>query len=173
MSSKPIFSMLVAYSENRAIGRDNKLLWHLADDMAFFKKMTSGKTVIMGKNTYLSLPPKFRPLPNRKNIVISSKSTEEIHEDLYWVKNIETAFQKALEFEESETYIIGGAQVYSQMLDQMDIIYATEVKVIIAGDVYFPELNPVEWKKELIDSFSKNDKNDYDFNIVKYSKIRS
>jgi dihydrofolate reductase len=163
--------LIVAYSSNGAIGKDNNLLWHLADDMAFFKQQTSGKTVVMGKNTYLSLPKKFRPLPNRKNMVISRQEPIEEYENLFWFKSLEEAIS-ALKKTEDEIYIIGGGLVYEQTLPMADVVYATEVKVVIEGDTFFPKLIPLEWTREVLHSFSKNEKNEYDFEVVKYEKIK-
>jgi dihydrofolate reductase len=160
--------MIVAYSENLAIGKDNQLLWHLKDDMAFFKKMTSGKIVLMGKNTYLSLPEKFRPLPNRTNIVISSKEPVEQKENLIWVKSIEAAIEKCSELNQEEIFVIGGGQIYKSMITYTDIIYATEVDVNIEGDAFFPQLNTSKWTSEVIESFEKNERNEYGFKVVKY-----
>jgi dihydrofolate reductase len=165
-------NLVVAYSQNHAIGKDNNLLWHLADDMAFFKQQTSGKTVVMGKNTYLSLPKKFRPLPNRQNIVISSQEPIEEHENLRWYKSLEEAIF-ALKKTEDEIYIIGGGTIYEQTLPITDVVYATEVKVDIEGDTHFPELNPLEWTRQVLHSFSKNDKNEYDFEVVKYVRTNN
>jgi dihydrofolate reductase len=162
-------NIIVAYSTNYVIGKDNNLLWHLADDMAFFKQQTSGKTIVMGKNTYLSLPKKFRPLPNRKNIVISSQEPIEEHENLSWYKSLEEAIS-ALKKTEDEIYIIGGGTIYEQTLPITDVVYATEVKVEIEGDTYFSELNPLEWTRQVLHSFSKNEKNEYDFEIVRYQR---
>lgn len=162
-------NIIVAYSSNGAIGKDNNLLWHLADDMVFFKQQTSGKTVVMGKNTYLSIPKKFRPLPNRKNIVISSQEPIEEHENLSWYKSLEEAIF-ALKKTEDEIYIIGGGTIYEQTLPMADAVYATEVKIDIDGDTYFPPLNPKEWKRQVLHSYSKNEKNDYDFEIVCYER---
>lgn len=161
--------LIVAYSSNGAIGKDNNLLWHLADDMAFFKQQTSGKTIVMGKNTYLSLPKKFRPLPNRKNIVISSQEPIEVHENLSWYKSLEEAIS-ALKKTEDEIYIIGGGTIYEQTLPITDVVYATEVNVEIEGDTYFPPLNIKEWTRQVLHSFSKNEKNEYDFEIVRYER---
>lgn len=162
-------NLVVAYSQNHAIGKDNNLLWHLADDMAFFKQQTSGKTVVMGKNTYLSLPKKFRPLPNRKNIVISSQEPIEEQENLSWYKSLEEAIS-ALKKTEDEIYIIGGGTIYEQTLPMANVVYATEVKVDIEGDTYFPPLNLEEWTRQVLHSFSKNEKNEYDFEIVRYQR---
>jgi dihydrofolate reductase len=162
-------NIIVAYSTNYVIGKDNNLLWHLADDMAFFKQQTSGKTVVMGKNTYLSLPKKFRPLPNRKNIVISSQEPIEEQENLSWYKSLEEAIS-ALKKTEDEIYIIGGGTIYEQTLPMANVVYATEVKVDIEGDTYFPPLNLEEWTRQVLHSFSKNEKNEYDFEIVRYQR---
>ncbi len=164
-------NLVVAYSQNHAIGKDNQLLWHLADDMAFFKLQTSGKTVVMGKNTYLSLPKKFRPLPNRKNVVISRQEPIEEHENLIWYKSLEEAIS-ALKNTEEEIYIIGGGTIYEQILPKADLVYATEVNVNIEGDTYFPPLSPHKWTRQVLHSFPKNDKNEYDFEVVKYEKIK-
>lgn len=136
--------------------------------MAFFKKMTSGKTVVMGKNTYLSLPEKFRPLPNRTNIVISSLVPIEQKENLMWARSIDDALQKAKDLNTDEIYVIGGGQIYKSLLSITDCIYATEVDVEIEGDTFFPELNPVDWTSETIESFEKYERNEYGFKIVKY-----
>jgi dihydrofolate reductase len=164
-------NIIVAYSKNYAIGKENKLLWHLADDMAFFKQQTSGKTVVMGKNTFLSLPRKFRPLPNRKNIVISRQESIEEHENLSWYKSLEEAIS-SLKKTGEEIYIIGGGTIYEQTLPLADVVYATEVNVNIEGDTYFPPLSPQKWTRQVLHSFPKNDKNEYDFEVVKYEKIR-
>ena len=164
-------NIIVAYSKNYAIGKENKLLWHLADDMAFFKQQTSGKTVVMGNNTFLSLPRKFRPLPNRKNIVISRQESIEEHENLSWYKSLEEAIS-SLKKTGEEIYIIGGGTIYEQTLPLADVVYATEVNVNIEGDTYFPLLSPQKWTRQVLHSFQKNDKNEYDFEVVKYEKIR-
>lgn len=162
---------IVAYSENRAIGKNNQLLWHLADDMAFFKEMTTGETVLMGKNTYISLPRKFRPLPNRKNIVISSQAPIEHYENLQWFNSLDNALE-TLEKVESKVFIIGGARIYAQLIEQTDIIYATEVQTNLEGDCFFSEIHTNQWEREVLKSFQKNDRNEYDFEIVKYTRIK-
>jgi dihydrofolate reductase len=161
-------NIIVAYSKTHAIGKDNKLLWHLADDMSFFKKMTMGKVVVMGKNTYLSIPEKFRPLPNRTNIVISSQEPIEKKENLIWVKSIEEALEKSKELNTEEIFVIGGGQIYKSMLSITDCIYATEVDTDIEGDIFFPQLNSEDWSSEIIDSFDKNERNEFGFEVVKY-----
>lgn len=167
--------MIVAYAKNRVIGKDNQLLWHLADDMAFFKKMTSGHIVIMGRKTYESLPERFRPLPNRINIVLSrQESSKSDHPDLFYACDAEHAFQLADLFPEKQIFIIGGAQVYEELIPYVENIYASEVEIEIEGDASFPELPELpeanQWKKEVIDQYLKNDRNDHNFQIVKYQR---
>jgi dihydrofolate reductase len=163
-------NFIVAYSKNRAIGRDNKLLWHLADDMAFFKKMTTNKVVIMGRKTYESLPPRFRPLPNRVNIVLSSQNPMEQKENLFWVRNIKETYQVLEKLDCKEVFVIGGGQIYDLFLPNSNTIYATEVDIEIKGDAFFPELNAKDWNCEVIESHSRNEKNDYSYQIVKFTR---
>lgn len=165
-----MLQMVVAYSRNRAIGKDNKLLWHLTEDMKFFKELTSGACVVMGKNTYMSLPPKFRPLPNRLNIVLTKSKDIVEQENLKIVSSIDLLLEY-IETQAIETiYIIGGAQIYKQLLPYTSIIYATEVEVEIEGDAYFPELIEGMWISECIKTVPKDEKNDFNFSILKYSK---
>lgn len=138
--------------------------------MAFFKEMTIGKTVIMGKNTYLSLPEKFRPLPRRSNIVISSQAPFEEKEGLYWANSMDKALDICKNLDTKEIFIIGGGQIYESFLDLANTIYATEVEVDIQGDTFFPEINTQDWNSELINSFQKNERNEYGFKIIKYSR---
>lgn len=164
-------NLIVAYSRNRVIGKDNQLLWHLGDDMAFFKKMTTNKIVIMGRKTYESLPPKFRPLPNRTNIVLSLNAPIEEKENLIWIKNISELKNQLTRLGVREVFVIGGGQVYNMLLPFASRIYATEVNIVIEGDTYFPELESTEWSSEVIEQHIKDAKNEYDFSIRVYQRI--
>lgn len=162
-------SLIVAYDRNRAIGRDNQLLWHLADDMSFFKKMTTNQVVIMGRKTYQSLPERFRPLPNRFNIVITRSDARSIHSDLVYVNTANEAISRAAEYQDKDVFVIGGGQIYKEMLPLVQTIYATEVEASLDADTFFESLDAT-WTSEEISSHEKNDKNDFDFKIVKYSR---
>lgn len=147
-------SIIVAIAENNAIGKDNKLLWHLSDDLKRFKKLTSGHTVVMGRNTFLSLP--NGPLPNRENLVISNIEGEKF-EGCTMAYSILDAL--TMVSEEKETFIIGGGMIYKQFLPHANKLYLTMVHVDIDGDTYFPNINYDEWNevhRERVESSEKN-----------------
>jgi len=157
-------SIIVAIAENYAIGKDNQLLWHLSDDLKRFKALTSGKTVIMGKNTYFSLP--RRPLPNRTNIVITDIENEII-EGCEMAYSIQEAVSKMNKSEEN--FIIGGAPIYKQFIEIADKLYITKVHHSFEADTFFPEINENNWS--LIKSESHletNKKNPYPFTYLSY-----
>ena len=133
-------SIIVAIAENNAIGKDNKLLWHIPGDLKRFKKITSGHTVIMGKNTYESLP--VRPLPNRTNMVITDVPGELIAGCLM-AYSIEDAINKCEK--DKENFVIGGGSVYRQFLPLADKLYLTLVRKSFDADTFFPEINFDEW----------------------------
>lgn len=162
-------NLIVAYDRNRGIGRDNQLLWHLADDMSFFKKMTTNQVVIMGRKTYESLPERFRPLPNRINIVITRSDIQSIYSDLIYVHTADEAIRRAVEYQDKDVFVIGGGQIYKEMLPFVQTIYATEVEALLDADTFFASLDAT-WTSELISLHHRNDKNDFDFKIIKYSR---
>ncbi len=137
---KPL-SIIVAITQNYAIGKDNKLLWHISEDMKWFKKITAGHTVIMGKNTYYSLP--VRPLPNRKNIVITDIPLEKI-EGCEMAYSIEEAINNA--DTEKENFIIGGASIYRQFFTIVQKLYITYVYSDFEADTFFPKIDVLDWK---------------------------
>jgi dihydrofolate reductase len=136
-----MISIIVAVAENLAIGKDNQLLWHISDDLKRFRQLTSGHAVIMGRNTWLSLPK--RPLPNRTNIVITD-DPDECFEGCIMADSIEAAIAKCPPDEES--FVIGGASVYRQFMLLADKLYITRVYKSFEGDTFFPEIDPKEWK---------------------------
>ena len=159
-------SIIVAVAENNAIGKDNKLLWHLSEDLKRFKRLTSGNPVIMGKNTYFSLP--VRPLPNRKNIVITDVPGEQI-DDCTMAYSIEDAIQKM--DPEKENFIIGGASIYRQFLPYADKLYITWVHKSFDADTFFPEVDEKEWKEISREDVNETDeKNPYPYSFVIYER---
>jgi dihydrofolate reductase len=134
-------SIIVAVAENHAIGKDNELLWHISDDLKRFKKITSGHPVIMGRNTYLSLP--LRPLPGRTNIVITDDKTEQF-DGCIMAFSVTDALEKCPPDE--ECFIIGGGSVYRQFLPLADKLYITRVKRSYEADTFFPGIDEKEWK---------------------------
>lgn len=136
-----MISIIVAISDDMGIGKNNDLLWHIPDDMKRFKKLTIGKTVIMGKKTWESLPRK--PLPGRKNIVITDKPGEYFDCSVT-AYSIEDALSKCKKDEEA--FVIGGGSVYRQFMPLADRLYITHVHKKAPADVFFPEIDPGIWK---------------------------
>lgn len=135
--------VIAAVAKNRVIGKDNQLIWNIPEDMAHFKALTAGHTVIMGRKTWESLPPRFRPLPGRRNIVISRQAD-------YAAPGAEVAesLEKALHLASAATvFIIGGEQIYAQALALADRLEITEVDLEPEGDAWFPDIPTVNWKK--------------------------
>ncbi len=139
-TTKPL-SIIVAVAENYAIGKNNELLWHISEDLKWFKKNTAGHTVIMGKNTFYSLP--VRPLSKRRNIVITDVKGEVI-EGCEMAYSIEDAI--ALADSDSENFIMGGASIYKQFFTIAQKLYITWVHRAFEADTFFPEVTEKEWK---------------------------
>ncbi len=159
-----MITIIVAVAENGAIGKDNRLLWRLSDDLKQFKTLTSGHAVIMGRKTFESIG---KPLPNRTNIVITRQGKVSDDESVLTANSIEKAIELAKEAKgDEEIFIIGGGNIYEQSIGITDKIILTEVKVNIDGDTFFPKLNEDEWKEVSRKSYQKNEKNDHDFDIV-------
>lgn len=127
--------MIVAVDETRAIGKDNRLLWNIPEDLRRFKELTTGHTVIMGENTYYSIG---RPLPNRINIVVTLNQSLELPGCLV-AHSIDEAFQMAREQESEEVFVIGGASIYKQCLPLVGRLYLTLVRGTHDADTFFPE----------------------------------
>ncbi|MEN9522072.1 MAG: type 3 dihydrofolate reductase, partial [Bacteroidota bacterium] len=138
-------SIIVATSKNNAIGVNNQLPWHLPADLKYFKQLTTGHVIIMGSNTFLSIG---KPLPNRTTIVITTQTNPDwLVDGIHIVHSIAEAIDKAKSLNETECFIIGGAKIYQQTLHLADIIYKTEIDVMIENaDAFFPSLNATEWK---------------------------
>lgn len=152
-------SIIVAVDENFGIGINNQLLCHLPNDLKRFKKITSWHKVVMGKNTYFSLP--FRPLPNRINIVLSDKKTDKFNGCA-----MAYSLEEVLNFcDKDETFIMGGASVYKTFLPYANKIYLTRIHHVFNSDVFFPILNFDDWKilKQKFNNKDDNHAFDYSF----------
>lgn len=165
-----MIKIIVAYDENFLIGKGDKLPWQIKEDMDWFRQTTTGHTVIMGRRTWESIPEKFRPLPKRLNCVLTRR---EVEIPLFydpteptWCNSIEAGI-KASErhLEEANIYIIGGAEVYRQALEEdiVDEILASEIKGVYEGDVHFPNIREIGWTGTVVKEFD-------DFTVVKYIK---
>ncbi len=141
-------SLIVAMASNRCIGINNELPWKLPEDLKYFKQVTSGKAIIMGRTTYESLG---RPLPNRTNIVMTRDADWEGPIGTRVVHSLEAALALAeavaVSNYQDEVVVIGGAQIYAQLLPQVERLYITEVHTEVTGDAFFPEFNMTEWQE--------------------------
>jgi len=155
---KPSISVAVAIGENFAIGKNNQLLWHMPADLKFFKQTTSGHTVIMGRKTFDSVG---KPLPNRRNIVITRDTTLKI-EGVEVVNGLDEALA-ITQNEEKPVFIIGGAEIYRQALPKTDTLYLTTIHHTFDADTFFPEINRNEWDVVSSDSHKADEKNKYDY----------
>jgi dihydrofolate reductase len=165
-----MISIIVSIAKNGCIGGNNTLLWKQSEDLKRFKMLTENHVIIMGENTYNSLP--NRPLKNRMNIVITQDyhfKSEVPH--LVPAFSIDDALAKANFFgkDESEFFIIGGGSIYKQFLPLSDKLYITRIDAEIEGDTYFPELGE-EWKKTFEEYHDKDDKNQYNYIYEIYEK---
>ena len=162
-------SIVVAMGKHREIGKDNDLLWHLPRDMRFFKETTTGHTVVMGRKSWESIPEKFRPLPNRKNIVIT-RDYEYKAEGAIVITDLEALSQHVDKAE--KCFIIGGAQIYQLALEQgfINEMYITHVDETFEADTFFPFVNWENWEEEDILEYDKDEKNPYSFTIIKYNQ---
>jgi dihydrofolate reductase len=154
-----ILSIIVAIAKNHAIGKDNKLLWHLPNDLKHFKDTTSGHTVIMGRKTFDSVG---KPLPKRRNIVITRQAISI--EGCEVVDSLQAAV--ALCKAEDEVFIVGGAEIYRQAIPLTDRIYLTIIDHDFEGDTFFPELNPDEWQETKHEDFEPDEKNKYKYKFI-------
>ena len=154
-------SIIVAVASDGAIGRANDLLWHLPADLKRFKELTTGHTILMGRKTFESLP--RGPLPNRRNIIISRSLPTQPGAEVY------PTIQQALEAcaSDEEVFIIGGGEIYRQLLPNTERIYLTRVQASFPdAEVFFPELDPTEWIEEAREVYPRDERNEYDTELL-------
>lgn len=156
-----ILSIIVAVASDGAIGRANDLLWHLPADLKRFKELTTGHTILMGRKTFESLP--RGPLPNRRNIIISRSLPTQPGAEVY------PTIQQAMEActSDEEVFIIGGGEIYRQLLPNTERIYLTRVQASFPdAEVFFPELDPTEWIEETREVYPRDERNEYDTELL-------
>src|SRR5271169_3501524 len=141
-----ILSIIVAAAENNVIGKDNSLIWNLPTDMKFFKEKTKGHAIITGRKNYESIPEKYRPLPDRTNIVITHQLDYNAKGAIV-VSTIDDAMEYVqTHFANQEVFIIGGAEIYRQTIALCQKVYLTRIHHTFQGDAFFPELPLTDWK---------------------------
>lgn len=157
-------SLIAAVGKNLELGRKNQLIFHIKEDMAFFKATTSGHTVLMGRKTWESIG---RPLPNRKNLVVSRDKTLALPEGVELITDL-AAFLAQNAGSSEEIFVIGGAQLYAAALPKAKMLYLTEVDAAASdADAFFPQFNPAEFNKTILGSGSDSGLN---YQFVKYER---
>lgn len=153
-------AMIAAMANNRVIGKDNQMPWHLPADLKHFKKVTLGKPVIMGRKTYQSIG---KALPGRRNIVVS-RQNDALSDDADWVQSIEQAL--ALVQQDAEVMVIGGAEIYRQVLPIADTLYITDIDLAVEGDAFFPDYQAVAcWKEIASEQHLADSQNAYSYHF--------
>ena len=160
-----MITIIAAIANNNALGKDNKLIWHLPADLKRFKKVTSGHCVIMGRKTFESLG---KPLPNRTNIIITRNKNYKA-EGCIVVNSLDQAIETAKK-EDSNPFILGGAEIYKQAITIADKLDVTFVHHSFDADAFFPEIDFSIWKQESREDFKADEKNNYNFSFVTYTK---
>lgn len=159
-----MLSIIAAISDNNVIGKDNKLIWHLPEDLKRFKELTIGHTIIMGRKTFESLG---KVLPNRKHIVLTRDTSYHIDDENVEIINDIEDLEKYINSVE-ENFVIGGAIIYRQLMPKVDKMYITRIHEKFEGDAYFSIINEEEWKETEKIQGIKDEKNAYDYEFVTY-----
>jgi len=163
-------AIVVAQSKNRVIGVNNDLPWRLPKDLAYFKSVTLGKPIIMGRKTFESIG---RPLPGRTNIVISRNAQfapEGVEVVASLLQAVELAKEVCARDSVDEAMIIGGAQIYAQAIEMADSLYITQVDAHIEGDAFFPEVDYSAYRLEFQEDWQSDDKNPYAYSFLRFAK---
>jgi dihydrofolate reductase len=157
-----IISLVAAASDNNVIGKNNALPWRMPADMKFFKNLTMGHTVVMGRKTYESMG---KPLPGRKNIIITRNSNYKAEGCV-----VVGSFAEVIEIckEEGEIFIVGGSEIYRQIINKADKIYLTRVHGIFDGDAYFADIHSDEWVESHKTDYEADEKNPYPYAFMEY-----
>jgi dihydrofolate reductase len=158
-----MISISVAVAKNNVIGKDNKLLWYLSEDLKRFKRNTSNKKMIMGRKTFESLP---GILPNREHIVVTRDENFKVDSDkVTIIHDLNSLLEKYSKCED-EIFVIGGAEIYKQLLPYTQKIYLTKIDETFEGDTYFPEINYDEFKTEYVSEQFTDEKNGLNYTFI-------
>ena len=161
----PELTLIVAAGENDAIGKDNKLIWHLSNDLKRFKNLTNGHHIIMGRKTFESFP---KPLPNRTHVVITRQQDYNTPNGVIVVNSLEDAIDTAKN--DSQPFVIGGGEIYKQAINIADKIELTRVHESFEADTFFPKVDTSVWKEVANTFHKKDDKHDYEFSFLTYER---
>lgn len=161
-----MLSIIVAVAKNNVIGKDNKLIWHLPEDLKRFKRITTGHTIIMGRKTFESLG---RVLPNRKHIILCNDMEMNINDENVEVLEDISMLKDYINSEE-EHFVIGGATIYKLLMPYANKLYLTLIHEEFEGDVYFPEIKKEEWKVVDRQKELKNEENPFDYEYITFER---
>ena len=162
-----IVSFVVAASENNVIGKNNRLPWHLPNDLKFFKNTTWAMPVIMGRKTFESFG---KPLSGRTNIVITRKDDWKV-DAVIFVKDLDSALEAASSTDAKEAFVIGGGEIFRESISRADRIYITRVHTVIPGDTFFPHINDKEWKLQSNLDFDADEKHKYPYSFQLWERV--
>lgn len=158
-----MLTLIAAIAANNAIGKDGQLVWHNKEDMAHFKQLTLGKTVLMGRKTWESIPEKFRPLPGRTNAIISRQQAYVLPEGVLRFGSVDDALNS---LRSADVVVIGGAEIYRQTIDRADRLEITQVNLDLEADTYFPPIEEAIWQEIAREEHG-------DFSFVTYQRQKS
>ncbi len=161
-----MLSIIVAIANENVIGKDNKLIWHLPEDLKRFKQITSGHKIIMGRKTFESLG---RVLPNRKHIILCNDMEMNIDNENVEILDDISKLDKYINSDE-ECFVIGGATIYKLLMPYSNKMYITKINQSFEGDVYFPEIKEEIWKEVSREKGLKNEENPFDYEYITYVK---
>jgi dihydrofolate reductase len=161
-------SIIVAVADNGVIGREGTLPWHLADDLRRFKQLTMGHTIVMGRRTWESIG---RPLPGRRMIVVSRRGNYQTNgQDVAMARSLDDALKAAESKGDSEVFIVGGAELYREILPRADRLYITRVHANVEGDTVFPNTDFSQWRQVQSAAHSADAKNEFPFTFEIYER---
>jgi len=163
-----LISAIVAKAKNNVIGKDNDIPWYLPADLKYFKRVTTGHHIIMGRKVYQSIG---KPLPKRTNVIVT-RNPFFIVSNCFIANSIEEGINIAQENSDDEVMIIGGGEIYKQTMDLWDKLYITEVDAVVAGDIYFPEMDLDQWALVSKEDHQKDSKNQYNYSFQVYDRKR-
>ncbi|WP_418602466.1 dihydrofolate reductase [Hwangdonia sp.] len=164
-NKKSELTIIVAAAENDAIGKGNKLIWHLSDDLKRFKTLTNGHHIIMGRKTFESFP---KPLPNRTHVVISRQQDYKVPNDVILVNSLEDAIDAVKN--DSQPFVIGGGEIYKQAMALADKIELTRVHESFEADTYFPKIDTSVWKETANTFHTKDANHEHEFSFLTYER---
>jgi dihydrofolate reductase len=166
-------SLIVAMDRNRGIGRDNDLMWHLPNDMRFFKETTENQIVVMGRKNYDSIPEKYRPLPKRENVILTRNMAFQA-KDCQVFNSLSNAISNFAECNERKVFIIGGGEIYKLALDKgvVDEMFITHIDGDYDADTFFPDFDEGLWNKELIMTQAVDEKHKHSFEVFRYTLLK-